>query len=596
MSDLATFTKHDNVGVVTLNNPPVNALSHELRLALRDAFKAAIADPNVEAIVLRCEGRTFVAGADIREFDRPPASPDVNEIVEWVGQCPKPVTALLHGTALGGGVELALACQFRVAAPDAQLGFPEVNLGILPGAGGTQRLPRLIGVRPALELIVGGSPTTAPKALELGLIDHIVSSDLLAGALEFTRRMLREAPSHPKLVERKPTLDDPAIWSEYEALVARTHRGFLAPTRCIQAIRAAVELPFHEGLKRERELFLELLHSPESKAQRHAFFGEREVARSPRLARDVRAREVRSVAVVGDGESAVHMARRFADRRIPVMLFTPSGHTPEQPVEGANLRVASAYDDLKDADVVVVTLSGSALTEVLPHLDAACSSDAIVAITSMDTNVRELAQVTARPERLLGLNIEGPTLLEVIAPASTSAVACATAMGLAKPLRRVAVLEQAERGSASDRLRQVCRDVVRVLLQQGKSAATMDNALSELGRITREASLSPEPTAASPASTDAEMALVRRAVVSAMANEGARLLEESVLSRALEVDMIAIHGHGFPVYLGGPLFHAHQVGLDVVHAQLLALEPPEARLQPTALLAKLSEEGGALDP
>ncbi len=350
MSEVATFSKHGNIGIVTLNSPPVNALSHELRLVLRDAFKAAIEDSQVEAILLRCDGRTFVAGADIREFDLPPASPDVHEIVEWVGQCPKPVTAALHGTPLGGGVELALACQFRVATPDAQMGFPEVNLGILPGAGGTQRLPRLIGVRPALDMVVSGLPIAAPKALELGLIDEVITGDFVAGAIAFVQRTISERRPLNKLTERVVALDDPAVFAEYETRIARTHRGFLAPLCCVKAIRAAVDLPFQQGLKLERELFLELVHSPQSKAQRHAFFGEREVSRSPRLPREIRAREVRSVAVVGAGDAAGRMARRFADRRVATTLLTVPGQQSEQMTDASalvNVRTATSFDELK---------------------------------------------------------------------------------------------------------------------------------------------------------------------------------------------------------------------------------------------------------
>src|SRR5690606_41627413 len=275
------FTKQGSVGVIALNNPPVNALSHELRLALRDAFTAALQDPTVLAILLWCEGRTFVAGADIREFGKPPLLPDVPDVVELVASASKPVTAALHGTALGGGVELALACAFRVAAPSAKLGFPEVGLGILPGAGGTQRLPRLIGVRAALDMIVGGAPISAAQGLENGLLDRIIEGDLKQGALEFVERIVAEKTPWSRVSDRAAVLDDADLFDKYASSVAAQQRGLLAPGHIIEAIRASVELPFSEGLQRERALLRELMSSPQSKAQRHVFFAERDVARSP---------------------------------------------------------------------------------------------------------------------------------------------------------------------------------------------------------------------------------------------------------------------------------------------------------------------------
>ncbi len=534
MAELATLTKHANVGVVTLNNPPVNALSHALRLAMQEAFMAAIDDPSVQAIVLHCDGRTFVAGADIREFDIAPLHPDVHEVVEWVGNCPKPVTVALHGTALGGGVELALACHYRVATPDAKVGFPEVGLGILPGAGGTQRLPRLVGVRAALEMIVGGAPIPASRAMELGLLDELIEGDLLSGALKFAERALAEARPWGKVSDRPISFHEPQLFGEFEQRIASTSKGFLAPFHCIRAIRAAAELPFDEGLRLERELFFELVNSPQSKAQRHAFFGEREVARSPLLPADVRPSPIRRVAVVGGAQACAAISSELSGRGVPTVAVS------EEELVGA---------DLEDPDLVILLLDGPGLSRALEQLDSSAAPHVIFAINSLTVNLSEVAARTNRPELVVGLHFDGRRLMEVVKAPTTSLLTCAKLMGLSKPLRRVPILEQAAQGSASSLLR----------------AANV---------------------------SDGEQELSERKI-DAMINVGARLLDDCVLARPLEFDMIAIHAHRFPVYLGGPLFHADQIGPKTVVDRLLrySAETGDDGWQPAPLLSKLAEEG-----
>jgi 3-hydroxyacyl-CoA dehydrogenase len=561
MTELAAFTKQGNVGIVTLNNPPVNALSHALRLALQTAFSAALADEEVRGIVLCCAGRTFVAGADIREFDLPSLTPDVHEIIEWVGHSSKPVTAALHGTALGGGAELALACHFRVAAPDAQIGFPEVQLGILPGAGGTQRLPRLIGVRPALDLIVGGAPIPATEALALGLIDELIQGDLLSGAVAFASAAIASAKPWGKVSDRKIDFDDPGFFERYSAGVAQKTRGFLAPTRVVEAIRAAVELPFDAGLEREREYFRELVRSPQSKAQRHAFFGEREVSKSPRLPRDVLPREVRAVGVIGAGEGALQFTKPFAQRRVPVTLLTEQfangATTPEEQLPG--VRLAKAYHELASVDIVVLALAGEALKGALAALEAVCAPETVFAIASSDVNLQQAASLLKHPERLAGLRFEGAKLMEIVATDETSAVVNATLMNLAKVLRKVAILERANQGSAATRLREACLQEARARVAQGASVALVNAALAELGTLRLETPKN-DPAPHRDAHEAPAESTIRDACSSALIREGLRLLDEGVVARALEVDMVAVCGHGFPVYLGGPLFHAEQVG------------------------------------
>src|ERR1041384_1404789 len=321
MSSLVTLTRHENIAVLTLNNPPVNALSHAVRVAAFAILKELFETADAEALVIACEGRTFIAGADIREFGKPPLAPDLPELVEFLDSAPMLTIAAIHGTALGGGLELALACDFRIAAQNAKLGLPEAALGILPGAGGTQRLPRLFGVRPALDMIVSGTPISAAEAQRLGLVDEITTDALPEFALAFARRVLREKRARRGTSALPETLDDPQLLASYEASIAERWRGFLSPFRCIEAVRAALELPFSEGLLRERELFRELVASAESKAQRHVFFGEREVAKVPGLAEDTPTRPIKSVAVLGDAAKTSELARCFADAGLTVTLL-----------------------------------------------------------------------------------------------------------------------------------------------------------------------------------------------------------------------------------------------------------------------------------
>ncbi|HSY54865.1 MAG TPA: enoyl-CoA hydratase/isomerase family protein, partial [Bradyrhizobium sp.] len=282
MSEVVSLERHDVVAVVTVNNPPVNALSAAVRGGIMDCIKRAIADPDAKAIVLACAGRTFIAGADITEFGKPPQSPGLHEVLAEIENSPKPVVAAIHGTALGGGLEVTLACHYRVATRDARLGLPEVKLGLLPGAGGTQRLPRAVGPELAVKMIVGGDPISASEALKNGLIEEIVEGPA-AGAEAFARKVLAEKRPLRKLRDDDSKLAaakaDRSIFTNAVAAMTKKARGLEAPFAAADAVGAAIDLPFEEGLKKERETFLKLVSSDQSKAQRHAFFAEREAAK-----------------------------------------------------------------------------------------------------------------------------------------------------------------------------------------------------------------------------------------------------------------------------------------------------------------------------
>src|SRR5256886_4146515 len=309
--------RRGRIAVLTINNPPVNALSQHVRQGLRDGVTQAIADATVGAIVITCAGRTFIAGADITEFGKPPREPGLHEVLDLIESSPKPVVAAVHGTALGGGLEVALACHYRVGVKTARFGLPEVRLGLLPGAGGTQRLPRVVGVEKALQMIVSGDPIGADEALTHGLIDAIVDGDLTGAGVAFAEKVLDDNRPLKKIrdVEDKiaQARGKPELFASFRKSVARQTRGFRAPESCIKAVEAAVALPVDAGLTRERELFLQLLASPQARAQRDFFFAERDAAKIPDVPPDPPAKEIKKAAVLGAGTMGGGIAMNFAN-------------------------------------------------------------------------------------------------------------------------------------------------------------------------------------------------------------------------------------------------------------------------------------------
>jgi 3-hydroxyacyl-CoA dehydrogenase len=607
MAQLVSLTKQGNVAVIAVNNPPVNALSHPVRVGIRQLLGDALEDTTVEAIVIWCEGRTFIAGADIREFGKVPLDPDLPELVEFVAGARKRVIAAIHGTALGGGLELALACDFRVALANAKLGLPEITLGILPGAGGTQRLPRLVGARAALDMIVGGRPLVATKAQAIGLIDELVEGDLKASALAFAERVISERRPARKIGEQSVLLDEQDLFEEYEQRIAGDSRGLLAPFHAIRAIRAAVELPFAEGLLRERELFRELMESPQSKAQRHVFFAEREAARPPGLSDALPAREVKTAGVVGDGVLGGRIAMCFANARIPVVLLgTTREHlelelstlegTYSDAVKTGTLRQAEmdermalvrptlSYGDLRAADLVVeaVFYDVALKREVFAALDAACKPGSILASHPPSIDLDEIASRTKRSGDVAGVHFFTPAetvkALEVVRASQTLPEVCATMMKVGKALGKVPVLVSAREGLVSSRTLEQCWHEALSLVAEGAQPEQVDRVFRDFGfpagplatphvaglgvdRVLRR--LESEERSVQRRAIDDQEILER--CLYAVINEGARLLEDGSVPRALEVDMVWVHGFGFPSYRGGPMFYADQIGLPVVY-------------------------------
>src|SRR5262245_4245430 len=464
---------HGRVAVLTVDNPPVNALSQHVRQGLHDGIKQATADSAVQAIVIVCAGRTFIAGADITEFGKPPAEPSLHSVLDLIEGSPKPVVAAVHGTALGGGLEVTLACHYRVGVKPARFGLPEVKLGILPGAGGTQRLPRVVGVDKGLSMMVSGDPIGADDALKAGLIDEIVEGDLAAAGAAFAEKILNERRPLRKIRD----LDDklaavrgkPEVFANFRKSIARQTRGFRAPESIVRAVEAAVSLPFDQGLKRERELFAELLNSPESKAQRYFFFAEREAAKIPDVPADTPARDVKKAAVIGAGTMGGGIAMNFANAGIPVTVIevgqealdrglgivrknyeatAARGRLTAADVE-KRMGLITGTTDFKaaaDADMVVEAVFEEmpVKRDVFTKLDAICKPDAVLATNTSTLDVDEIASATRRPESVIGTHFFSPAnvmrLLENVRGQRSSKTTIATAMTIGRRIGKVPVL------------------------------------------------------------------------------------------------------------------------------------------------------------
>jgi 3-hydroxyacyl-CoA dehydrogenase len=510
MSGVVTFSKDGNVGLITVNNPPVNALSHTVRQGIKAGLEQGIADSDVAAIVLICQGRTFIAGADIREFDKPPEEPFLPEIVQLIEDSPKPVIAAIHGTALGGGLEVALGCHYRIALSSAKVGFPEVKLGLLPGAGGTQRLPRLAGVKNSLEMIVSGTPIDAAKAKFTGILDKVVEGGLKAATLAFAKKVASEKRPIPKVSALEPRLDSPSVFEDFAKGIARKSRGFIADFECIEAVRAAVELPFVEGMKREREIFTELQASGQSKALRHVFFAEREVLRIPGLPENPPTREVKAVGVLGAGTMGTGITMSFVNTRIPVVLLEASQEaldkglgvirktyasakakgrlTQEEADKRLNLiRPTLSFDDLQNVDLAIEAVfeDMAIKKEVFAKLDAVCKPGAILASNTSYLNIDEIAVSTKRPQDVMGMHFFSPAhvmrLLENVRGAKTSPDVFATAMKVGKALGKVPVLVGVCDGFVGNRMLGKRTRECNFMLEEGATPWQIDKVLYDFG-------------------------------------------------------------------------------------------------------------------
>jgi 3-hydroxyacyl-CoA dehydrogenase len=510
MSPISTH-RHGDVLVVTSNNPPVNALGHAVREGLVEAIAEADGDDSVKAVVIVCKGQTFFAGADITEFGKPMQMPMLPQVVDIIENCTKPVVAAIHGTAFGGGLEVALASHYRVAVPSAKLGVPEVKLGLLPGAGGTQRLPRVAGVRKALEMAATGNPISAKEAYEAGLVDRLIEGELEPHAVAFAEEV-KDARPLPKSSERQDKLADvdPGLFEAFRKENARKFKGFEAPEKNIQAIEAAVAKPYAEGVQDERRLFMELMSGTQAKAQQYFFFAERQAAKIDGLPEGTTPREIRRVGVIGAGTMGGGISMNFLSAGIPVTIVemqqealdrgtgvmrknyeasAAKGRITAEQAEGAMglLNPTLALDDLADCDLIIEAVfeNMDVKKEVFGKLDKIAKPGAILASNTSYLNVDEIAASTSRPGDVLGLHFFSPAnvmkLLEVVRGAKTAPDVLVTAMQLAKRIRKVAVVAGVCHGFIGNRMLMPRQVQANRLLLEGATPEQIDKVHVEFG-------------------------------------------------------------------------------------------------------------------
>ena len=688
MSDIVDFSKRGAVGVITVDNPPVNALSVGVPQGIIDGLDASEGDADVRAMVLIGAGRTFIAGADIREFGkpRPENAASIRDLIGRLEAATKPVVAAIHGTALGGGLEVAMGCHHRCAVASARLGQPEVKLGIIPGAGGTQRLPRLVSVEKALDMCVAGDPISTTEARALGLVDEIVDGDLLDGAVAFAERAAAgDRPLRRVRDDDAKLMGAPAgLFDGYRRKIERRARGYLAPWRCIDAVEAAARLPFDDGIARERALFEECLASPQAKALMHVFFAERAAAKVAGVTRETPTVKIARAGVVGAGTMGGGIAMNFANAGIPVRLTDAS----QELLDKGLARIRANYQrsvesgrfdgaevdrrmglieptldlaDFGDADFVIeAVFEEMALKrETFRGLDAACKPGAIIATNTSYLDVDAIAAETGRPEKVLGTHFFSPAnvmrLIEIVRGARTSDETLATAIGLAKTMRKVGVVVGVCDGFVGNRMLSGYFREANLLVLEGAPPQRVDAAITgfgfpmgpfavgdlaglDIGWRSRKERGGAEPQSRVPdrlcelgrfgqktgagwyryeaggrapipdplvdtiiAETAADLGIARRAIdddeiisrcLYPLINEGARVLDEGIAARASDIDTIWINGYGFPPYRGGPMYHADRIGLDNVHATIRKFQEVHgAKWEPAPLLVRLAGEG-----
>lgn len=691
MSDVVSVTRDGDVAVVTIDNPPVNALSHAVRKGVFDAMAALREDSDVKAIVLACAGRTFSAGADITEFGKPPQPPALIEMINAIEAMPKPVVAALHGTVLGGGFEVALGCHHRIAAPGTRVGLPEVKLGILPGAGGTQRLPRLIGAIEALKIIVSGDPVPAEKALKLGAIDEIATGDLTQAAVVLAKKVGAEGKEPARVSDRDDKLADvkadPTAFDEAAGKLTARARGLEAPHACVEAVKWSFELPIEEGLKREREAFMKLVAGDQSKAQRHLFFAERQAAKVLDMPKGTKPRAVDKVAVIGAGTMGGGISMNFANAGIPVTIVETSqealdrgfgtieknynisvsrGRMTEADVRQRMSLLTGSTDmnDVADADLIIEAVfeEMDIKKQIFSKLDEIAKPTAVLATNTSYLDVNAIANMTKRPSSVLGTHFFSPAnvmkLLEIVRGAETAPDVLATVIDVGRKIKKVPVVVGVCFGFVGNRmLRARSLETERLLLegatpqqvdkaitgfgfpmgpfamgdlagldigwrirkQMGATAdggrADIADALCEMGRFGQKTGRGfyiyekgaragiPDPEVeALIAETAAKQGIERREIgdeeiverlIYPMISEGAKILEEGVAQRPGDIDVVWVNGYGFPVWRGGPMFYADQVGLKHVRNRLAhyAEASGNAALKPAPLLDRLADEG-----
>jgi 3-hydroxyacyl-CoA dehydrogenase len=515
LNAVTTISLEGDVGVITLNSPPVNALSAPVREGIVLGIKAALTDPAVKSVVLICEGRTFIAGADITEFGRAPVGPSLFEVQDIIENATKPVIAAIHGTALGGGLEVALTCHYRLAVPSAKCGLPEVNLGLLPGAGGTQRLPRIVGAAKALEMMTTGQHVGAKACLAMGLVDELAEEGTLREtAIAFARKVIAENRPLKRVrdLEDKVQADrkNPALFAEFRKANARKFRGFMAPESNIKCIEAAVNLPFDEGIAVERKLFVELMTGSQSAAQRYVFFAERQAAKIPDVGDDIAPLPVKKVGVIGAGTMGGGISMNFLSAGFAVTMVetqqaaldrgiatirknyentAKKGRLTQDDVETRMglLTGSLALEDLADCDLIIEAIfeNMDIKKDVFGRLDKIAKAGAILASNTSYLDVNEIAAATSRPESVIGLHFFSPAnvmrLLEIVRGAKTSKPVIATSMQIAKKIGKVATLVGVCPGFVGNRILSQRQREAQKLILEGAMPWDIDRVLYDFG-------------------------------------------------------------------------------------------------------------------
>ncbi|MHA6266568.1 3-hydroxyacyl-CoA dehydrogenase NAD-binding domain-containing protein [Aliiroseovarius sp. CAU 1755] len=688
MADQVQMKIEDGVAIVSINNPPVNALGHAVRQGLFEAFEAVCKDDLVRAVVLRAENGTFPAGADVREFGRPRAAPILSDVCNLIETCPKPVIAAVQGNALGGGFELALACHYRLAAQGSKLGLPEVNLGVLPGGGGTQRVPRMIGADAALNLMVTGKAVLADKAAAMGLVDKVIERNLDQAAVGSARNMIKHGTKPRPTRDRHAGLDDPmAYMKAIKAWRARVSGNPVPSVSLIvDCVEAALLLPFENGVAFERRCFDDCEPGPEATALRHAFFAERRAAKVPEL-EGAQLRKVDTIGVVGAGTMGTGIAISCLDAGFPVTLVerddeglirgtdrivanyeksVAKGRITSAISEDrlARLRGTTDMSELGQVDLVIEAVfeDEDVKREVFAQLDAVMKPGAILATNTSYLDIDALAATITRPQDVVGYHFFSPAhimrLLEVVVGAKTDSDVVATGFALAKKLHKVPVRAGVADGFIGNRILAAYRLAADFMLEDGARPAQIDAAMRAYGfpigpyqvldmagldiswarRKRLAATRDPQDRYVAigdrmceqgwfgqkagrgyyihdqdggPIENPGALAIIdaeRRAkgitprdfgteeiqqrCLNAMANEGARLLEEGIALRPSDIDVVLLFGYGFPRHRGGPMMSADQRGLLVVQNALKACQSEEPKFwAPSALFDRLIKNG-----
>jgi 3-hydroxyacyl-CoA dehydrogenase len=689
------YTTRDGVAVITLNNPPVNGLGHATRTGIVEGIARAAQDPAVAAIVITGAGKAFSGGADITEFNTPKATqePTLHTVISEVEKSAKPVVAAIHSVAMGGGLELALGAHYRIAAPGAQIALPEVKLGILPGAGGTQRLPRALGLEPALNMIVTGAPVLSEKLAGTGLFDAIAQGDLLEEAIAFARKAADKPGPHPLVRNRKIEHPNAEGYLQFARnTVGAMSKNYPAPLKCVDAVAAGVKEGFDKGLAFERECFIELVQTPESHALRHAFFGERAASKIPDVPSSTPVRDIQQVAVIGAGTMGGGITMNFLNAGVPVTLLetkqdaldrglatirknyeaqVKKGKLTAEKLEArmALIRPTLTYDDLKQADLIIEAVFEElgVKEQVFKRLDEVAKPGAILASNTSTLDVDKIAAFTKRPQDVVGMHFFSPAnvmkLLEVVRGKDTAKDVLATVMQVAKKIRKTAVVSGVCDGFIGNRMiEQYVRQAL-YMLEEGALPAQVDRAIekfgfamgpfrmsdlagNDIGWAIRKRRYQEKPDmkyskiadrlcesgrfgqktgagwydykagerSALPSALVDEMivayskeaGIARRKIsdqeiverlVYALVNEGAKILEEGIASKASDIDMVYLTGYGFPLWRGGPMLYADTVGLyNVARAMRgYAAQPNGDAWAIAPSIAERAEKGGTFN-